>query len=51
MAIGKQGSMVKPTPFKAQSGPKHGGGQGPSGGKVQMGKTPSPIKGNKKNIK
>jgi hypothetical protein len=51
MAIGKQGSIVKPTPFKAQSGPKHGGGQGPSGGKVAQGKTPSAVGGNKKNIK
>lgn len=51
MAKGKQGSIVKPTPFKAQSGPKHGGGQGPSGGKVVLGKTPSPIGGNKKHVK
>lgn len=43
---GKQGGHVKAPTVKAMSAGKPGGGSGPAGGQVHMGKTPSPIKGN-----
>ncbi len=51
MAIGKQGGIVKPTPYKATTSVKHGGGSGPSGGKIIQAKTPTPKSGNKNNLK
>lgn len=51
MGIGKQGGHVKATVKPNHVSTKHGGGKGPAGGQVIMGKTPSPKPGNKLNIK
>lgn len=51
MAIGKQGGHVKAPVAPNRTSTKHGGGKGPAGGMVQIGKTPAPKPGNKSNIK
>lgn len=42
-----QGGIVKPTKVPPRVSSKPGGGSGPAGGEVKMGKTPKPIAGNK----